>query len=603
MDDTIIQNIQDWASKHLKNFTFREYQLETIHNIVYLIVFGNNKENQIIEAPTGSGKSIICIVSAGVLAEYYKKTSYILCSDLYLWEQYASFIKKNNINFGCLKGLTGNYICSRNNEDIRNSECRMAGISWPKLFKPRDAESIGFNCAKTCKYVKARAKASVSKVVLMTYQLYHYQQNVNKSPYFTERDIIFCDECHNIPDIVQSVCSPCIQKSNFERYISLYEYANTQNSALFGKTSDFLLPKKYSSAKVFSEKLEWYLSEMSKDNDAEYDWCLISEYWEDMQMLREISNEISQFVKDNYAEDLDVYYKKLYKTASYSLNHFCSIEDFTTSIESIEDCPFVKNVNYDKSGNVMIAWSCVKEDYMVWKYILSHAKYRVFTSATVGDKNSFDENNGIRYTTSKTSELYKIPSTFDFSKSPIYCSNKYKMSFSEKEKSLPILEKIFFKICEKHKNEKGIIQTGSYDIAKRIFADAPKEIKKRLTLYNDPKEKEKTIWLHKKKSGSILIGPTLNTGIDLPGDDCRFIVIFKVPYPQLKDKLVKAKMDLFPKWYESKTSTMIIQGVGRGNRFKDDWCVTFILDGCFKRLYESTSEQYPKEMKDRMIFI
>lgn len=602
MYNTIVQNIQDWVSIHLKNFTFREYQLETIHDIISSIIL-DHKNNQIIEAPTGSGKSIICIISAGVLAEHYNMTSYILCSDLYLWEQYASFIKKNNINFGCLKGLTGNYVCSKNNEDIRNSECRMAAIPWPRLFKPKEAEAIGFNCAKNCEYVKARAKAAVSKVVLMTYQLYHYQQNVNISPYFTERDVIFCDECHNIPDIVQSLCSPCIQKSNFPQYISLYEYASSQNAALFGETPDFSLPKKYSNTKAFSEKLEWYLSEMEKDNTPDYDWSLISEYWEDMDMLREIANDINQFVKDNYFDDLDIYYKKLYKTASYALNHFCSFEDFMTSVESVDNCPFVKNVNHDQSGNVMVTWSCVKEDYMVWRYILSHAKYRVFTSATVGNKNSFDENNGIRYTASKTSELHKIPSTFDFSKSPIYCSDRYKMSFAEKEKSLPILEKVFYKICEKYKNEKGIIQTGSYDIAKRIFADAPKEIKKRLTLYNDSKEKEKTIKLHKKKSGSILIGPTLNTGIDLPGDDCRFIVIFKVPYPQLKDKLVKAKMNLFPKWYESKTSTMIVQGVGRGNRFKDDWCVTFILDGCFKRLYESTSEQYPKEMKDRIKFI
>jgi Rad3-related DNA helicase len=99
---------------------------------------------------------------------------------------------------------------------------------------------------------------------------------------------------------------------------------------------------------------------------------------------------------------------------------------------------------------------------------------------------------------------------------------------------------------------------------------------------------------------TILIGPTLNEGIDLPGDKCRFIIILKVPYPQIKDRLVEAKMHLFPLWYNYTTSNQIIQGIGRGNRFKDDWCITYILDSCFFNLYMATKEQYPKELQERI---
>ena len=87
---------------------------------------------------------------------------------------------------------------------------------------------------------------------------------------------------------------------------------------------------------------------------------------------------------------------------------------------------------------------------------------------------------------------------------------------------------------------------------------------------------------------------------DLPGDLCRFIIILKVPYASLKDKLVKAKMELFPSWYKADASNTIIQGIGRGNRSKDDWCVTYIVDGCFGQLYAATKEQYPKELQDRI---
>ena len=102
---------------------------------------------------------------------------------------------------------------------------------------------------------------------------------------------------------------------------------------------------------------------------------------------------------------------------------------------------------------------------------------------------------------------------------------------------------------------------------------------------------------------SILLGPTLNEGIDLPGDLCSFIIISKVPYPSLTDKLVKKKIELFPKWYESTTSNEIIQGIGRGNRYKEDSCITFILDACFIKLYNDTKGQYSEELQKRIKFI
>jgi len=64
--------------------------------------------------------------------------------------------------------------------------------------------------------------------------------------------------------------------------------------------------------------------------------------------------------------------------------------------------------------------------------------------------------------------------------------------------------------------------------------------------------------------------------------------------------LAKAKVSLFPKWYNSETSKSIIQGVGRGNRTPTDWCTTYILDGCFARLYEETREQYAPEFRERI---
>ena len=57
--DVLESNILNWVKMNLSpNFTFRENQLETIKNIINNVI-SNVESNQVIEAPTGSGKAVI----------------------------------------------------------------------------------------------------------------------------------------------------------------------------------------------------------------------------------------------------------------------------------------------------------------------------------------------------------------------------------------------------------------------------------------------------------------------------------------------------------------------------------------------------------------
>ena len=226
-------------------------------------------------------------------------------------------------------------------------------------------------------------------------------------------------------------------------------------------------------------------------------------------------------------------------------------------------------------------------------------------SATIGGYEAFYENVGLAYSEKcwpETDILYTvIPSTFDFSKSPIYFINKYKMSYAYKENSFRMIKPMIYSLCEKTFNGlKGMIQTGSYANAKELYDSAPPHIKRRMLIYDNSRDKTDKITLHQMSQDTILIGPTLVEGIDLPGDDCRFIVILKVPYPVIIDKYVKEKINIFPRWYNSFTSNIIIQGIGRGNRFANDWCKTYIFDACFLSLYNATKNQYPVELQRRI---
>ena len=619
--EEVLENIQFWVQENIgANFAFREHQLETIHQICCNVLEGS-QHNQIIEAPTGSGKSLLNIISAGVLADYYGKTSYILVSDLYLWKQYEDFINKHSVikrKFGILKGQTGNYNCLRNNEDIRNADCRIGGVSWAKLFNPVSAKQLGYECANSCTYVRERKKALNSKVVIMTYQLYHYMINIvsqsQPNTVFKKRDTVFCDECHNIPSIVSGCFTPLVKKSEFLYFKELHSFRGQIQLDLFEDTSDLnkdgdydLICRKISLVEL-EDKYNEIFNVLVNPNSSDYhNEQAIAQYnsfldgfCETVEAIESSLSHKKQVLGQSFTgEDIN-----LYKACSWFRNMKCLWNDFFTCVNEIGYEYIIKSVNENRvTHEPNITFTCAKEDYIVWKFLLQTTDNRIMMSATIGGFDAFCENIGTKYLTLNEDEeigFTQIPSTFDFSKSPIYFLNRYKMSYAEKETSFKMLKPIIYKICNQFGEQRGMIQTGSYANAKEIYDNAPIELRRRMLLYNNAKEKTTQITIHQMSKNTILIGPTLVEGIDLPGEQCRFIVILKVPYPTIVDEYVKAKIKLFPLWYNSVTSNVIIQGIGRGVRSNDDYCTTYILDACFLSLYNSTKQQYPEELQKRI---
>jgi Rad3-related DNA helicase len=102
--------------------------------------------------------------------------------------------------------------------------------------------------------------------------------------------------------------------------------------------------------------------------------------------------------------------------------------------------------------------------------------------------------------------------------------------------------------------------------------------------YENSREKAGMIELFKKKKDAVLMGPSLLEGLDLKDDISRFQIFFKVPYPNLNEPLIKAKLNTSNEWYDWKTGISIMQGVGRSVRSESDWAITYILDASFKNL-------------------
>ena len=216
-------------------------------------------------------------------------------------------------------------------------------------------------------------------------------------------------------------------------------------------------------------------------------------------------------------------------------------------------------------------------------------------SATIGSPESYAKNHAI-----SNYEYISIPSTFKFENSPIFYVPDYKMSYKEKEYSFPKVVDLISATVKMYAGKRGIIQTGSYKFAQDLYERVPSDVRRRMVLYNGSAEKNQSIEFFKNCKDKILVGPSLIEGLNFSDDLCRFQIIMKIPYPSLADKFVSRKKDISPKWYSDETAISILQGVGRGIRHENDWCVTFIFDGCFHYLAQSSWDMFSDDFKKRI---
>lgn len=601
--EEIKKNVESWVSENISpSFLFRLYQEDAIITTIYNIV-NQIEQNQIIEAPTGSGKSIICLISAGVLATYYDLKSYILCSDLYLWSQYEDFIIENNLDFGILKGQKDNYMCDANGEQLSMALCKIEGCSWKTVCNFNKMHEAGYECVDTCEYALNRRKAIKSKVCVMTYALWYAQMNiVEPDPHgykdFMKRDVLFCDECHKIPELFSGFASPTIDPiKNFPAYVELFSYLKNNVSKEYWDSN--MTPDE------FHKKLMDIFEELWNSEDDYTTYTIFRKY---ADFISSALPNIDEYEKQLFlpsigdTKNLTKEEKKIMSHINHIHNITCHITDFLRAIDETGVEYLVKNNNVSpKNADKSVTLMCAKEDFLCARYMFENTEYCVMLSATVGQKAAFDANCGILRTSSHKSSLIKIPSTFDFTYSPIYYFTKWNMGWGSIQENFPQVANVIFNLLRTYHNEQcGIIQTGSYKNAQQLYELCPKDLKHRLMCYNNKTEKETFLKALEGRTDAVIVGPSLVEGIDLPDDLCRFIMILKVPWPNLNDNLTKRKMKLFPKWYEDHTSKMIIQGIGRGNRHKDDWCISYILDNCFGRLYKHTYDEYSNEFNARL---
>ena len=208
-------------------------------------------------------------------------------------------------------------------------------------------------------------------------------------------------------------------------------------------------------------------------------------------------------------------------------------------------------------------------------------------SGTILSKNLFSNINGID--PNKAAYL-KMDSPFPLENRPIYYMPLGKMSYSSKEQTFKNYQPYLTKLLKKYKGKKGIVHTVTYELADWV----KDKIDDDRLLFHGADSKDYALRKHyEAEHDSVVVSPSMATGVNFEGDRARFQILLKVPYPFLGSEKNKLRQKLNPDWYTYQTISGICQAYGRGVRSYDDTCDFIILDGCFGDVMKYSTDWIP----------
>jgi Rad3-related DNA helicase len=163
-----------------------------------------------------------------------------------------------------------------------------------------------------------------------------------------------------------------------------------------------------------------------------------------------------------------------------------------------------------------------------------------------------------------------------------------------KEKTFKEQIKWIKKILDKYKNKKGIIHTVNYEITEWVKENVDDE---RL-LFHDTSNRQEILDKHLySKEPTVLVSPSMMSGVDLKDDLARFQILLKIPYPNISSQKIKSRNKTNKNWYQFKTCVDIIQSYGRAVRSNEDYADFYILDSNFSDVVKYSSHYLPEYLQ------
>jgi len=213
-------------------------------------------------------------------------------------------------------------------------------------------------------------------------------------------------------------------------------------------------------------------------------------------------------------------------------------------------------------------------------------------SATILNKEAFCRGVGLD---PSNVALVDVPHTFPVENRPLYDVTQGKMTYDERDETLPAVARVVARVMQKHDDEKGIIHCHSYGIQERLH-DHLRELgvaDRVRTHTSENRDNELDAW---KASGKpeVFLSVKMEEALNLEGDLARWQVVCKAPFLNTGDSRVARRLeDGQWSWYYRSALRTIIQAAGRVVRAPDDYGATYIADDSVLDVFERARHDMP----------
>jgi ATP-dependent DNA helicase DinG len=535
--------------KDLAKYLPRKEQMETLN-----FIDNEYKKNKLskfflLDLPVGVGKSHLALMIADWYQKNVKKGSKIdiITNSKILQDQYCDTYTSIND----LKGKE-NYECSS-----YSTSCTQ-GAEFNRLNK---------TTCEYCPHSAARDSFMGGHISLTNFYLYILYAVYNQK--FLESrgsNVLIIDESHNFDDVMSDFISIKITENILKKFKFSNESELVKRIKSVSSINDYVSFLGYLDGEIAStiEDMDRSLSAQKRN---------IKEDKRDLKISKLLKTKNSDVKTMNLVTDLKQHQLKIsvfLKEYKENPNNWVLETQYNEKLRQ-------------KELSLEPIWAF---DYLD-KYVFSHYDMVFLMSGTILDKNIFCTLNGLDVT---KASYYSIDSPFPVKNRPIYYMPLGKMSYKNKEETFKRYIPYIKKLLLKYKNMKGIIHTNSFELANWI----KDSIKDPRLIFHDSSNKDEMLKLHyESEEPTVIVSPSMDTGVSFDNDKARFQIIAKIPYPSLASQKNKLRQSNNPEWYSWKTVSGIIQTYGRIIRSDIDYGDTIILDGSFSDVIRHSSHLLP----------
>lgn len=559
--------------------SIRDNQVRVINEIEKAIHDG--KKYIILEAPTGFGKSPVAVTVAKYFGESHTCTA---TKDLQA--QYQR-------DFPFLRLVKGrnNFVCIDAKEKVEQT----FNMALTDVITAEEGACVldsNYDCPYMTRYDDYEVTSSIDKLHPETERI-----TLNDTAISVLQDRSPCDYYHQKWIALRSAHT----LYNYKYFLSMIKTAlrmpegskgliKKKKLLIIDECHDFENElKDFNSVSLSTFFLRTILPDFKIPDNPHQDLLYIPKTW--MPILRDTLDQLVE-----YREGADLSEQKTRKRVIIVDRYIDKLNTLIYELEDLDSLNWV--VSRIERKNNAPKGEIVKVTFLplsVSRYSRDVFKFGdtvLMMSATILSKDAFCRMIGM-----PDSEVAFITTGSEFPKTnrPIYTLNIGKMSAKTMDSILPNVARKCDELMNRYSNVKGIIHTTSYKQLEFIKNNLSPSNKARLIETGEDFKREEVVERHLKETRpTVLISPSFHQGLDLKDDASRFQIIVKIPYPDLTDKWIKAKMEKDPRWYTWRTCLNLVQSYGRSVRSKTDYADTYILDSNIHLLMEQARNMLPK---------